>query len=372
MKLRVKLLSKSKSNFDPTIWLRRFPQRKPIWNTCEFCFDPQERHYDWLVVYDDLPALADERFTLWLETLACPPENTLLITSEPPTVKIYGKAFVRQFQHVLSSQEPSFLNHPGQIREQCGLIPFYGRDSERGSYDALKHHNPTVKPHGISTVCSAKAQKHTLHSHRYRFTRWLKEQLPELALFGHGFNFIEEKADAIDPYAYHLAIENHAAPHHWTEKIADAYLGLSFPIYYGCPNIADYFPPESFVLIQPGELNASLEIIQKTMRDGLHEKHHSALVEAKRRVLDEYSLFPNLSRLIEQRHRPSRTSAAPADLHRIKSRHRLRRDNLHQGLPYLIERASAQLRLKRQLNNLTRHWETQNLASPERYRKTRS
>lgn len=371
MKLRVKFLSKSKSNFDPVIWLRRFPQRVPEWGNCEFCFDPNERHYDWLVAYDDLPALCDERFTLWTEKLACPLENTLLITSEPATVKIYGRAFVRQFHHALSSQEPEFLQHPRQIREQCGLIPFYGRDSERGSYDALKHHNPEAKPELFSTICSAKAQKHTLHNHRYRFTRWLKGHLPEMALFGHGFNYIEEKADAIDPYAYHLTIENHAAPHHWTEKLADAYLGLSMPIYYGCPNVGDYFPEESFIRINPGELGASLEIIRKTMRDRLHEKYRSALIEAKRRVLDEYSLFPNLARLIELHHRPA-GNRSTASTHLIKSRHRLRKDHPGAGLPYLIERTSAHLRLKGRLTQLTRDWETHNLPSPERRPKSRS
>ena len=74
-------------------------------NGLEFIFGPDARNYDWLVVYDDLPRFIG----MTEEPLACPPENTLLITSEPSGVKVYGRSFVRQFGHVLTSQEPIAL-----------------------------------------------------------------------------------------------------------------------------------------------------------------------------------------------------------------------------------------------------------------------
>ena len=48
---------------------------------------------------------------------------------------------------------------------------------------------------------------------------------PEADWYGRGMCAIDEKANALFPYQYHLCIENHLAKHHWTEKLADAFLG---------------------------------------------------------------------------------------------------------------------------------------------------
>jgi hypothetical protein len=107
-------------------WLRQLPQHRPELNGCKFLFDPDARGYDWLVVYDDLPPVGGERFSSRIEELDCPAENTMLITSEPSSVNIYGQAFLRQFGHVLSSQEPWAIRHPSHIHSQAGLKWFYG------------------------------------------------------------------------------------------------------------------------------------------------------------------------------------------------------------------------------------------------------
>ena len=69
----------------------------------------------------------------------------------------------------------------------------------------------------------------------------------QIDLFGRGFKEIGDKADVIGPYRYHLVLENSACPHFWTEKLADAYLGYCLPIFSGCANVVDYFPPDSLV-----------------------------------------------------------------------------------------------------------------------------
>ena len=44
-------------------------------------------------------------------------------------------------------------------------------------------------------------------------------------------------------------MENAVIPDYWTEKIADCFLAWTLPIYYGCPNLEDYFPEKSFIRI---------------------------------------------------------------------------------------------------------------------------
>lgn len=336
MPLRVKFLAKARGVDTSAFWTRFIPGRTPRLGDLEFVFDRDARTYDWLVVYDDLPLPDDGRFSRWTERLACRRENTLLITTEPASIKAYGKGFIRQFGHVLTSQEPFAIPHPGAIFSQCALIWFYEK-----SHDECSAAFPSPKTATISTVCSTKRQKHTLHSLRYAFTRRLAHDLPELQVFGHGHRFIQDKSVALDPFLYHLAIENHRARHHWTEKLADAFLGGCLPFYFGAPNVFDDFPEESIIPIDLFDYEASRETIARAMRDRAYEKRLPALHEARRRLLDELSLFPLLARLLPSLHHAPASAPSPAE---ILSRRAWRKSHPLGTLAYGLERVIVKRR----------------------------
>jgi hypothetical protein len=341
--IRVKFLSKS-PGADPTAYWQRFlPGSDTRLGDIEFRFRPDERDYDWLVVYDDLPSSGGERFTRWSEALACDPRNTLLITTEPSTIKIYGKAFLAQFGHVLSSQEPWAVPHPHVIFSQCGLLWFYGK-----SFEAAAAEFPLEKPLSISTVCSSKQQRHTLHSLRHAFTARLKRQLPDLEIFGHGHRPIASKVEALDPFRHHIAIENHHAPHHWTEKLADAFLAGCLPFYFGCPNVFDYFPHESLIPIDIRNFEESLETINTAMANDAYRARLPAIREARRLVLEEYSTFPMLARLIPTLHVTTSVKGGGTE---ILSRHEWRRRHPVAAISYGVERFISQRRAIRDMQN---------------------
>jgi len=323
--ITVKFVGRGPKHFGSRLWLRQFPDEKPRWGQCRFEFDPAAAKYDWLVVYDDLPPLEDERFSTRREVLPCPRRHTMLVTNEPVSVKIYGSAYLRQFGHVLSSQEPEMIRHPCHIYSQCGLRWFYGRGSSRlKSLDAMEASPPLAKTALISTVCSSKQQRHTLHRARYLFTGELKKLIPELDVFGHGVRDMDDKAEALDAYRYHVAIENHLALHHWTEKLADAFLGCVLPFYHGCPNASDYFPADSYIPIDINNLEDAARIIRNAMATNQYEKRLPFILEARRRVLREHNLFSLLPRLIEARHQPD---ARVADGGVLLSRRQARRSH---------------------------------------------
>jgi hypothetical protein len=343
--IRVKFLTKHKERDVTHIWRRFFPRQNPTWDACQFIFDREERNYDWLVVYDDLPAVHGERHTLWEERLACPRQNTLLMTVEPANIKVYGTGFLEQFGWVLTSQEPWVINHPGVIRSQTGMVWFYP-----GNYDEIAAHVPEHKTANISTVCSSKQQKHTLHKRRYEFTQQLKRAIPELEIFGHGVRYVEKKNDALDPFRCHLTVENHFSMHHWTEKLADTFLGLCLPLYHGCPNVTDYFPAESTVPVNIHQFDESLARIQQVLRDREYEKRLSAIREARRLVIERYATFPQLARLITERHVPASTALVKtSDL--IQSRRRWRWSHPFGAVGYGWERAFVALRFRRLRHN---------------------
>lgn len=325
--IRVKFLSKAQSPGDSIEkWLRRFKGGVPHIDRCIFDFDANARDYDWLVVYDDLPRKPGTHNTGWEEVLACPRENTLLITTEPASVKAYGRAYVSQFGHVLTSQEPWAINHPSVIRNQTGLIWFYGMQSPHGTYDAMAATmSPPAKTDLIATVCSSKRMGHTLHSARYDFTQALKSRMPELEIFGHGVRPIIDKAEAVDPFRYHIAVENHVAPHHWTEKLADPFLGFSLPFYFGAPNAADYFPKESFIPIDIRDVAGTEHIIREAIANDEYTRRLPAIIEARRLVLKRHGTFPNLARLIAERTPQTFPSSRNERNECIQSRHLIRR-----------------------------------------------
>lgn len=311
-KIRVKLLGR----VPPQTWLHQLPDTAPVWGECVFVFDRDARDYDWLVVYDDLPERPGEARRITRERLSCAREHTLLVTTEPASVKIYGTHYTRQFGAVLTSQPEWALPHPGRIFSQPALHWFYGMGRTHSTgFDAMQANPPSEKTHGISMVYSPKAMRHTLHHRRQHFMRHLAQTLPELDLFGRQTaRPLDDKADCLRTYRYHVAIENFIGPHHWTEKLADPFLGLALPFYYGCPNVEDYFPPESFIRIDIRDPEQALATLRTAMAENAYEKRLPALREARRRVMFEYNLFAVLAAEIGRRHRPGAVAETNADL----------------------------------------------------------
>lgn len=292
-KIRVKFVTRGGTPASPFAWVGQCPEGQATWGDCTFIADPMCRDYDWLVVLDDLPRmLANHR-----ESLACPAANTILVTSEPSSVTRYGHAFASQFGRVLTNQGEASLPHPNAIRSQTGNIWFYGK-----TFDEVLQASPPPKVLPLSTVCSSKRQAHTMHARRYDFTQKLKQALPQLEIFGHGVRFIDKKADALDDYSFHLAIENHRGNHIWTEKLADAFLGFCVPIYCGCPNVFDYFPKDSVIPIDIDDFEGALQTIRQALETpGEYERRLPAVIEARRRVIHEYNLPGMINRIITER-----------------------------------------------------------------------
>ncbi|WP_411827756.1 glycosyltransferase [Luteolibacter sp. AS25] len=306
-------------------WLRQFPGGKTVFGNCEFLLDCDARGYDWLVVFSDFPPNDLERFSMWEEKLDCPRENTIFVTNEPSSVKNYGVDFLAQFGHVITTQEPEIIRHPNAIYKQSGYRWFYGAgQTPMMDHDAISANPPLEKTQLISTVCSAKRQKHTLHATRYDFTWALKEEIPELEIFGRGVRPVDDKSEALDDFKYHIVVENFVGPDHWSEKLSDSFLGLSLPFYHGCPNAADYFPEGSFIPIDINDYEGSLATIREAIANGEYEKRLEDLLEARRRVLDVHQIFPMVAREIESRHEER---AAMSDYGSILSRSLIRKRN---------------------------------------------
>ncbi len=289
--VKVKLLHRSSKADEESLYKIQSAGNEAKWGSCSFTFNPLEKNYDWLVIIDDISRIIPHG----AEQLLCPKENTILVTTEPTSITRYGKAFAKQFHYLITNQDENVLPHSNAIRSQTGNVWFYGKD-----YDEIVSVTQPTKTKKISTVCSNKQQGHTLHKLRYEFTKIMEERIPELERFGRGFRWIETKADALDDYEFHVAIENHYAPHVWTEKLADAFLGYTVPIYHGCSNVYDYFPEESVIQIDIHDVEGSISKIKEIIAtEGEYERRLPAVKEARRRVIEEYNLLAMINKIVE-------------------------------------------------------------------------
>jgi hypothetical protein len=67
--------------------------------------------------------------------------------------------------------------------------------------------------------------------------------------FGRGHRPIDNKEDGLKDYCFSFAMENATYPNMFTEKITDCFMTGTIPIYYGIPNIGDYFNIDGIIIL---------------------------------------------------------------------------------------------------------------------------
>lgn len=235
------------------------------------------------------------------------PENTILTTSEPYSILSYPKGYCRQFGLVCSCQEN--LRLPNVIHTPAILAWFAGIDRTDGSRVTMNLEDiQAAKPEKtklISVVTSTKAFTQG-HIDRLRFVRKLKEHYGKrLDIFGHGHRSFGDKWDVLAPYKYHIAIENSSSRYYWTEKISDPYLAGTYPFYYGCTNINDYFPKEALSPIDIKNPEKAIEVIDRAISADIFGRRQKELAACKELVMNKYNMYEYMADICRRHLNPS-------------------------------------------------------------------
>ncbi len=259
--------------------LRQTPKSQGVWGECRFFVNDACAECDYWIVYDGLQKP---------ETVHCPPQNIFLFTAEPPSVRAYHPRFTAQFAKVVTCHQS--IKHPQVIHTQQAL-PWHLLNK---TYDDFAKEDAPAKTKSLSVISSDKAFTEG-HRQRVDFVERLTRRLEGgIDHFGKGIR-IPHKWDGLAGYKYSVVIENSSVRDYWTEKIADAFLAESYPFYYGCPNIGDYFPAGSYTWIDIHNFDSALAVIESTMAQGRFEATTKERLQAKEMVLDQYNLFPAIS-----------------------------------------------------------------------------
>jgi hypothetical protein len=166
---------------------------------------------------------------------------------------------------------------------------------------------PARQPHRLGFIMSNLTDL-TGHRERLAFLDALEASSIPYIFWGRGKGFERyrgyrgfafSKWNAHSSCRYTLVVENTVAKHYWSEKIGDAVLAWSFPIYHGCPNLGDYLPNESFVSIDIREPESAIATINKVLTDDPYESRIEELGESRRRLLEEHHLYAFIDRELD-------------------------------------------------------------------------
>ena len=266
------------------------------YKNCKFSINSKIEETDYWIVCDNIGQD---------HTCKVDPTKIFFCTAESPYITSYKKGtdkiFLRQFTKIFTCHDIYQDNVIVSLAFQPWMINAkYHEDifaSSERDYNYLSQLKELEKTRTLSVFCSNK--KMNEHQElRLRFVINIKKYFKDkLDWFGGGIKELSPKWLGIAPYKYHLALENQSTYNVISEKLFDSFLGLSYPIYWGAPNVGDYFPKASFTSINIMDLKGSIEIIEKVIEENTWETNFEAILQAKDLSLNKYNLFMRIAEI---------------------------------------------------------------------------
>lgn len=232
------------------------------------------------------------------------PANTILLTSEPYSVLSYPTGYCKQFGVVCSCQDnlklPNVVYTPAMLPWFVGIE--FGPDIEDKilmNYEDIEQSKPE-KTKLISVITSNKAFTKG-HLDRLKFVEKLQNYYGDrIDVYGRGFRDFADKWDVLAPYKYHIAIENSSSKYYWTEKLSDCYLTNTYPLYYGCTNVEEYFPEKALSVIDIHNFDEAVKCIDKVIEEDTFNKRQTELARCKKLVMNDYNMFNSIIDICEK------------------------------------------------------------------------
>lgn len=103
------------------------------------------------------------------------------------------------------------------------------------------------KSRHMSLIASAKRDS-AGHLLRHAMVDFVRDANIDCEVMGRGYTPFSAKADGLAPFRYSVVIENVRETNYFSEKLVDAVLCDTVPIYWGCPNIADFVDTRGMVI----------------------------------------------------------------------------------------------------------------------------
>lgn len=106
----------------------------------------------------------------------------------------------------------------------------------------------------------------------------------------------EEKFPLFETFQFSIVIENSSQTNYFTEKLIDCLITKTIPIYYGCPNIQEYFDTTGWICLESTDIRErTLELFVKThqvlQNPNYYKDHLNTIEKNYKTCLEKYSSF---------------------------------------------------------------------------------
>jgi len=102
----------------------------------------------------------------------------------------------------------------------------------------------------MASLIASNQNKLTGHKLRHKIVQYIKSKNLDISVIGRGYKPFKNKEDGLKSFRYSIVIENSSELDYFTEKVIDACLLETIPIYWGAPNISKYFDTRGFILCE--------------------------------------------------------------------------------------------------------------------------
>lgn len=240
--------------------------------------------YDYLVIFNDAKG---DKYRLQKD-------NVLAFIQEPPDHSKYFNANVGFGCKLVYTCADARCYHQWYSEfKDAPAAMFYSMTGRIEDYLNNKDFN---KPKKISLVMSN--IKGGFYDNRHKALNYILNSDLDIDIYGRDLNLTdkrykgapENKADALIPYEYSIAIENGRWNGYISEKFFDCILCNTVPIYLGAPDIINYFNPGAIVGL-PNIDEQFIPKLKSIINSTPHRSRNKDIQEAKLQWHKKHNIF---------------------------------------------------------------------------------
>lgn len=234
-------------------------------------------------------------------------ENTAIIQKSANQTNWYANEILPNLKHNISY-------------EKGYMYTFAPATFINKTYDELKEMKYPFKNKPLSCVVSGKKLDHITDNYRKRIdfiTKYSHLNQGDIDIYGKNWNYTRlgsnfkgelgsyhnqsaahtDKSDGLIPYHFSICLENLCNERCISEKFTDALLCWCKPLYWGNQCVVEYFPSESFKLINIDDSNV-YSYIKSIIQKPLSKSEINAISEAREIILDKMNIWEQIHQII--------------------------------------------------------------------------
>ncbi len=189
----------------------------------------------------------------------------------------------RRFHRVLTSDETLLSRLPNAV-----FFPF-------GSTWVPEWRELDTRKTAMCSLIASAKRSQPGHVLRHEIAGWARDAGVPVDVMGRGYRPIARKSDGLAPYRFSVVIENVRERNYFTEKLIDALLCRTVPIYWGCPNIGDFLDTRAMIICENA---AEIRQAVNRMSQDVYLSHLPALDSVRPRADDYGDLYARAARAV--------------------------------------------------------------------------